>query len=147
MVLGGMWRFTLTAREALVSAGRWLTGRVPATPEIAFDDLREAVKKGDRNAARAMVWLGFCVGKDSDSELDAVVEAKAKTFLREFVTGKGCPKELRIEIGTMLEKYHEGYEKSAKAAEGVLNTLLIMRKEMREDLRELFRGEKPKVKN
>ena len=145
MALGGMWNFTLTAQNALMSAAKWL-GKAPANHEMAFDDLRDAVKKGDRNAMRAMVWLGFCVGKDSDSELDALVEAKAKAFVKEYVTGKGCPREARIEIGAMLERYYDGFEKSGKVAEGVLNTLIVLQKETRDDLREIFR-EKPKVRS
>ncbi len=142
----GTWKFTLTAQNALMSAAKWL-GKAPATPDMAFDDLREAVRKGDRNAARAMVWLGFCVGKDSDSEIDAMVEAKAKAFVKDFVTGKGCPKELRVDMGEMLEKYYTAYEKSGKVAEGVLNTLIIMQKELRDDMREAFREEKKRVKD
>lgn len=141
----GVWKFTLTAQGALMSAAQWL-GKAPTTPDMAFDDLREAVRKGDRNAARAMLWLGFCVGKDSDSEIDAMVEAKAKNFVREFVTGKACPKDLRLDMGKMLEGYYSGYEKSGKVAENVLNTLIVMQKETREELRELFREEKRKVK-
>ena len=54
MPVFGTWKFTLTAQNALMSAAKWL-GKAPTTPDMAFDDLREAVRKGDRNAARAMV--------------------------------------------------------------------------------------------
>lgn len=136
-MLGDMWKFTMTAREALMSARKWLSGKEASDISIAFDELREGVRRGDKKAVKAMVWLAFCVGKERESELDELVEAKAMKFISEFATSKACPREVRMEIGAEIERYEQGYRKLGVAAESILNTLMIIQRE--ESEYELFR--------